>query len=1105
MNAVVEILNTAGRAFVEFSLPMLIQTCALILILLAVDIVLRRKVRAVFRYWIWMLVLVKLALPPSLGSPVSVGTWFGDTLEVPTASLLEPDPPQAVEPQTAELSPVISGTFSQPDPMIAQPLAAPPATRPTTPTQTAETRPPVETPAVSPSWQGLLLVIWVAVASALTLLLIQRAYFVRGLLGQSEEASRDMMRELEECRRRLNLRRQIHLRLSPNAASPAVCGLFRPVILIPQSIAPRLQSHDLQAVLLHELAHVKRGDLWVNLIQTLLQIAYFYNPLLWLANAMIRRTREQAVDETVLVAMGETARQYPEILVNIAKLAFTRRPALSLRMIGVVESKSALTARIQHILTRPLPKTAKLGVMGLLTLFVLAAVLLPMAKAQDETDGVFSRLAVLPNCGVWMSDINGQDLPVLDLASEKILVLPDVKKEYDLLNMTEAKGEGDILYYFDAAKGVAKITFLRRAGLGGEPLSNEHETVTITPMQIPFKTTVTTRDGGKFDIEIIRADEQACSIRFQPLNDSPPAFKAILSDGIVAEFLGVYKQPGRGETWWHPDGTGYLSDDPLEREHFDSLKGENFGLHPSHAEAVCAAAIRVYHGPDTETVNVSISPSRHETQASYDRRADGVIRDLCWTATDLPRNQKSCSVRCEIWTGPWEMTARASVESLGKLGAIIDGVRFGAPVDDPNRGVMITVSHGRPDRFSRVAALLSDGRIVYHHNARYENGPLIQETTADFPKVALADVEEFQFQTRPSMRIDFENVSLLPGRKTDLQIHARSSDARHTAPEVVTASPLRKIVLPEADKQPVVLDLATGELVPLPAAGPELQKTQQALRELGKGDILYDVDLGDRTLIFLRDAKSDPPGEETGEPFVTGHLIENLPKTITVVTKEGRRYEVTILAANERGCTLKYSRIPADRGVSGGGPVEPEKPQGTLEFRIAPRSIDLDAGLIETLKQMRTHGGDFPESDFAWFPIRTDLTGQPFAITRESDGQAYVLLWNQPPHVILASQAWGLESVYRTTDASGRAAIGLTFNDKGASLFDDLTAAHVQENLAIVVEGTVVAMPNISAPLGSRAIITGNFTEQEIEVLLAVLRKNVGRDSGRPAATATAR
>ena len=150
-----------------------------------------------------------------------------------------------------------------------------------------------------------------------------------------------MLSELEDCRRRLGLRRAVGLRLSPNATSPAVCGLLRPVILIPQTLAPRLHAHDLQAVLLHELAHVKRGDLWINLVQTLLQIAYFYNPLLWLANAMIRRTREQAVDETVLVAMGEAAPQYPETLVNIAKLAFTRRPTLSLRLIGVVESKDA--------------------------------------------------------------------------------------------------------------------------------------------------------------------------------------------------------------------------------------------------------------------------------------------------------------------------------------------------------------------------------------------------------------------------------------------------------------------------------------------------------------------------------------------------------------------------------------------------------------------------------------------------------------------------------------------------------------------------------------------------------------------------------------------
>jgi len=91
--------------------------------------------------------------------------------------------------------------------------------------------------------------------------------------------------------------------------SPAVCGLFRPVILVPQDLAPIFGASHLRAVLMHELAHIKRGDLWVNLAQTLLQIIYFYSPFVWLGNAIIRRVREHAVDEATLVAMGDNAQK----------------------------------------------------------------------------------------------------------------------------------------------------------------------------------------------------------------------------------------------------------------------------------------------------------------------------------------------------------------------------------------------------------------------------------------------------------------------------------------------------------------------------------------------------------------------------------------------------------------------------------------------------------------------------------------------------------------------------------------------------------------------------------------------------------------------------
>ena len=76
MDIVLELINSAGKGFVEFAWPMLWQVSMLMAILLAADCLLRRKVRAVFRYWLWMLVIVKLFLPTSLSSPVSIGQFM---------------------------------------------------------------------------------------------------------------------------------------------------------------------------------------------------------------------------------------------------------------------------------------------------------------------------------------------------------------------------------------------------------------------------------------------------------------------------------------------------------------------------------------------------------------------------------------------------------------------------------------------------------------------------------------------------------------------------------------------------------------------------------------------------------------------------------------------------------------------------------------------------------------------------------------------------------------------------------------------------------------------------------------------------------------------
>jgi len=382
VEAILEQLNSMGAAFVDFAFPMLIQSSILILAILALDLLLSSKVRAVFRYWIWMIVLVKLVLPTTLSSPTSPAFWFGADLQ--GVAVQEP-----IAAQTSEAASPITATSTDtpafPEAMSeVQPLGGiryDPRVG-GLPAQEVVTLPP-SMRALSISWQGIVLLVWLAGVTTMTLLLIQRTFSVRGLIAQSTEVSAEMLTVLQQGRQQIKVSGRVALRLSPFASSPSVCGLFRPIILLPHGLADKLNSQHLRSIILHELAHIKRGDLWVSLCQTILQIIYVYNPLLWVANARIRKIREAAVDETVLVAMGDDAGDYPRTLLDVSRLSFSR-PALSLRLIGVVESKKALAERIRHMAGRPFPKTAKLGIIGLLGVVVMAAVLLPMARAQKD-------------------------------------------------------------------------------------------------------------------------------------------------------------------------------------------------------------------------------------------------------------------------------------------------------------------------------------------------------------------------------------------------------------------------------------------------------------------------------------------------------------------------------------------------------------------------------------------------------------------------------------------------------------------------------------------------------------------------------------------------
>src|SRR5581483_8622840 len=102
--------------------------------------------------------------------------------------------------------------------------------------------------------------------------------------------------------------RRIGLRAAPTVAYcqrisvPVLVGILRPMILLPSSLASGLSPQQLEALLAHELAHLRRWDPLVNLVQRLVEAMLFFHPAVWYVSRRIHSERENASDDLVLAA-----------------------------------------------------------------------------------------------------------------------------------------------------------------------------------------------------------------------------------------------------------------------------------------------------------------------------------------------------------------------------------------------------------------------------------------------------------------------------------------------------------------------------------------------------------------------------------------------------------------------------------------------------------------------------------------------------------------------------------------------------------------------------------------------------------------------------------
>ncbi|MBS7566932.1 M48 family metalloprotease [Mucilaginibacter sp. Bleaf8] len=154
-----------------------------------------------------------------------------------------------------------------------------------------------------------------------------------------------LQKQINLLARQAGVKKEVTSGLSNQVTTPCVAGYLQPIIFLPITAYARLSADEIKALLLHELAHIKRNDYLINLIQQLVLTTLFFNPLVWLINRTINQEREHCCDDVVIQHTGEPL-LYAQALLKVQE-AQADLPSLALAATG---QKNYLLNRIHRIM-----------------------------------------------------------------------------------------------------------------------------------------------------------------------------------------------------------------------------------------------------------------------------------------------------------------------------------------------------------------------------------------------------------------------------------------------------------------------------------------------------------------------------------------------------------------------------------------------------------------------------------------------------------------------------------------------------------------------------------------------------------------------------------
>ena len=191
------------------------------------------------------------------------------------------------------------------------------------------------------------LMVWIFGTFLFSLRILAGLVYVEKIRRDATLLHNECTDRIHQLAERLHINRLISLAESSAIQVPILIGHFKPMILIPIGMCTSLSMEQLETIFIHEIAHIRRKDYLMNMLQLVVEAIYFFNPFVWIVSGIMKREREHCCDDAVVQLHGN-AKAYAHALATLEELRLSK-VGLSL---SLAENKNQLLNRVKRLMEK---------------------------------------------------------------------------------------------------------------------------------------------------------------------------------------------------------------------------------------------------------------------------------------------------------------------------------------------------------------------------------------------------------------------------------------------------------------------------------------------------------------------------------------------------------------------------------------------------------------------------------------------------------------------------------------------------------------------------------------------------------------------------------